>query len=303
MKRLMIGHHGFFDEKKQQRDFREDFFGVEACLMKESSSIGKLMALIKYGNVDFGVHFPLRADGWRLRDPQYLSKNEMVLKDTYAYMEKELAFISTLKPYYVLMHYPKPVILSRSADWTNWRFADDTEYYFEEDYTFTEFCEKSEAFFVYFSDIGKKYNFIPVLEFDALNKYVYETDFLEKQLKKHPRIRVCLDIGRLHLQDRIDPCFDSFDITRRFAQFAEVIHLWNVRVDTNVENSHYPALSELNPADGWADVEKYLSIIGNYNQHCKILFEHRSDLISEESLESCYRWIRKQLNNHSSIQN
>ncbi|SHI46363.1 hypothetical protein [Lutispora thermophila] len=84
-----------------------------------------------------------------------------------------------------------------------------------------------------------------------------------------------LDIGRIHLQDKLDRNFDGLTFTKKFAKHAEVIHLWNVKVTTNLENSYYPALSHLLPEEGWADVEAYLSIIGKENITCNILFEHR----------------------------
>ena len=299
MKRLMIGQYGFYNDKKQMRDFRDDFFGIEACMMKDISCIEKLKKVVDCEGIDFGVHFPLRSGRNRLRDPQYLSNDTEALKESYLYMENELSFLSPLKPHYVLMHFPKPVLLDKSVDWSNWRFADDTEYYFEDDYSFAEFKEKSETFFNYFSAAAEKYEFIPVLEFDALNRYSHATDFLESLLKRFPKMRICLDIGRLHLQDRIDPNFDSFSITKKFAKYAGVIHLWNVKVDTNLEYSHYPPLPELKSEEGWADIERYLSIIRSENETCKVLFEHRSDLISDEALDRCYSWIRDLLKNNT----
>ena len=56
-------------------------------------------------------------------------------------------------------------------------------------------------------------------------------------------------------------------------------------------NSHYPALPELNPAEGWAPIEDYLRIIREENSEVKIMFEHRSDLITAEQLEHCYEWV------------
>ena len=44
----------------------------------------------------------------------------------------------------------------------------------------------------------------------------------------------------------------------------------------------------LEPEDGWADVETYLKIIREANDSFKILFEHKSGLISDEKLEDCY---------------
>jgi hypothetical protein len=69
------------------------------------------------------------------------------------------------------------------------------------------------------------------------------------------------------------------------------VHLWNVKVSGNLENSHFPALPSLKVDDGWAPIEDYFRIISKENKDVKIMFEHRSDLISEEELDSCYSWV------------
>ncbi|WP_083238840.1 hypothetical protein [Caloranaerobacter ferrireducens] len=121
--------------KKQNRDFRDEFFGIEACLLESKEDIEALMNLIKKDRISFGIHFPLRANQWRLRDPQYLSLNDNVRVDSYNYMVNEFQYIRRFKPHYVLLHYPKPVILDDNVDWTNWRFTDDTEYYYASEYS------------------------------------------------------------------------------------------------------------------------------------------------------------------------
>jgi len=289
----MIGQFGRFDENKQERDFKDSFFGVEACLMESEEEINKLVKEAEDNNFNIGVHFPLRAGKWRLRDPQFLSKDEEVRESSYQYMRNEFEYLKKIKPKYVLMHYPKPVLLDDTVDWTNWRFADDTEYYFESKYSFEELKIKSEELFKYLTNVSIENNFIPVLELDALNSYIYDSDLLETLLNKYPRVKLCLDIGRLHLQDKLDKNFNSFEITRKLAKYAEVIHLWNVKVSGNLTNNHYPTLPNLKTEDGWADVRKYLSIIKEENENCKLLFEHRSDLITDEELESCYDWINE----------
>jgi hypothetical protein len=185
--------------------------------------------------------------------------------------------------------------LDRSIDWSNWRFADETEYYYDDTYSYKEFLEQSEEFFKFLSDESEKLKFTPVLEFDALNKYIYENNGLKDLLNKYQKIKVCLDIARLHLQDKIDEKFNGWDLARQYARYAEVIHLSNGRIKDNLESNHYPALRTLKPEEGWADVVAYLKIINEENDRCKIFFEHRSDLISDDQLEDCYSWIRELL--------
>jgi len=42
---------------------------------------------------------------------------------------------------------------------------------------------------------------------------------------------------------------------------------------------------------GNEDVKKYFDILKQSDEKLKILFEHRSDLISASELEECYEWI------------
>lgn len=295
MERFMIGQFGHYSRDKHIRDFKDSFFGVEACLFEDDIDIQELITAADKGKFNIGIHFPLRAGGWRLRDPQFLSKDYGIRKSSFEYMKDELEFLKDIKPKYVLFHYPKPVILDNSVDWTNWRFTDETEYYFESDFSFVDLEEKSKKLFSWLDFIGDRNKFIPVLELDAINRYIYDSDILETLLKRYPRIRLCLDIGRLHLQDKIDNNFNSYEFTRRFAKYAEVIHLWNVKVTSNLENSHFPVLPSLKPEEGWANIEAYFNIIREENKTCKILFEHRSDIITDEELECCYNWVNNLL--------
>lgn len=118
-----------------------------------------------------------------------------------------------------------------------------------------------------------------------------EGNFLESMLEKYKGIKICLDTGRLHLQHKIDSDFNDTEIIKRFSKYTEVVHLWNVKVAGNIENSHFPALPSLKSEEGWASIEDYLKIITEKNPNVKIMFEHRSDLISDEELEGCYSWI------------
>jgi hypothetical protein len=287
----MIGQHECFDDTKYARDFRKDFYGIEACMLKNESEIDKLMAVCVRDNLNLGIHFPLR--GWiaKHRDPQFLSNDSEIRDYFYKVMEEEFLYLQKIKPKYILFHYPKPVILDDRVDWKIWRFGDKSEYIFESNYTFEELRESSEQLFGWLTKKAEEYNFTPVLELDALNRYIYETNILEELLKKYPKVKLCLDTGRLHYQDRIDENFDAKKIIKRFAKYAEVIHLWNVKVTEIVENNHYPTLPDLKVQEGWAPIEEYMKIISEENNHAKIMFEHMSQLINDEELQSCYDWI------------
>ena len=287
MDRFMIGQFGYFNEEKYKRDFRQGFYGIEASLLREEKDVDRLIELAKQDLFHIGVHFPLR--GWldRLRDPQFFTKDETKKQCFYQDVEEELIYLQKVKPEYVLFHYPKPVILDDKVDWSLWRFPDASEFVYESDYSYEELQRDSEQLFSWLSDKSAAYGFVPVLELDALNRYVYATELLAK----YPRVRLCLDIARLHIQASIDPNFSFRNIIKRFAKYAQVIHVSNVRLKENLEKNHFPALPELDPADGWADMAEYISLINQENSSAKIFFEHRSDLISETELAACYNWM------------
>lgn len=291
MNRFMIGQHKYFDDAKYARDFHKDFYGIEACMFENESEIEKLIAISERDKLSIGIHFPLRSWVAKNRDPQFLSKDNDIRSGIYQQMEEEFMYLQKIKPKYVLFHYPKPVILNNRVDWNIWRFGDKSEFIFESDFTIEELQESSEYLFSWLSEKAEEYSFIPILELDALNRYIYNTNLLENLLNKYPKVKLCLDTGRLHYQDRIDENFDAKQIIKRFAKYAEVIHLWNVKVTEIAEHNHFPTLPLLKAEEGWAPIEEYMTIINQENKHAKILFEHASHLISDEELQGCYDWI------------
>ncbi|MEG0772852.1 TIM barrel protein [Clostridium sp.] len=295
MKRLMIGQFDRFDVNRQNRDFREDFWGVEINQIESLKELEILKDNIIDRNLNIGIHFPLLKDQWRARDPQYLSKDKNTYEESIKYMDKEFARAQVFKPDYILLHYPKPVILDDKVDWTSWRFYDSTEYYYESEVSYEYFQEKSRNFFKILSHQGEKYKFTPVLELDALNKYIYETNLLEDLLEEYPNIKLCLDFGRIHIQDFKDKNFNALDIIKKFGRYTHLVHLWNARVN---ETGHYPALKSLKVEEGWGDMEAYFNALNQVNSSYKVLFEHKSHLISDEELQECYEWVQAIVDGH-----
>lgn len=297
MKNFLIGQHGSYDESKQRRDFKKGFYGVQGCQFDNEEEIDKLIKEAKDKSFKIAVHFPLRGGVFKFRDPLFTSSDDEVRTDAFASVERELEFLKKIKPSFVLFHYPKPVILDDRVDWSNWRFGDSSEYVYESNYSYEELKEKSEYLFRWLTEKSEEYDFTPVLEFDALNKYIYETAFLEELLNEYPKVRLCLDTGRLHLQDAYDPNFHAEDIIRRFAKYTEVVHLWDCKVTDKVEYNHYPVLPWLDPAEGWGPIGKYLDIVREENENCLMMFEHRSDILTDEELEQCYKWVDNKMKN------
>lgn len=293
MNRFMIGQHGAFDDNKYARDYHASFYGIEACMFESESEVNKLIAVAERDHINIGIHFPLRGWATTIRDPQFLRTEDKLREQFYQHMEEEFKYLQRIKPRYILFHYPKPVILEDAVDWSLWRYGDVSEYVYESEYSFEELKFRSEKLFAWLSDKAEEYSFIPVLEFDALNKYIYETDFLQKLLQKYQSVRLCLDTARLYLQERLDPSFDARKVIKSFAKYAEVIHVSNLQVREKLEIHHYPALPELKIEEGWGPVGEYMKLIQQENTHAKILFEHAPHLISDEELQRCYEWIEE----------
>jgi sugar phosphate isomerase/epimerase len=296
MHRFMIGQYGGFNYKKYQRDYRARFWGIEACLFDHEQDILDLVNESKKDGFHIGVHFPLRSGISPFRDALFLAHDENLRQQAFIHIEQELDYLTRVKPDYILFHYPKPVLLDDRADWKNWHFADSREFVYESQYSFEEFKEKSQMLFEWLALKANKYEFTPVLEFDALNAYVYDSDFVEALFKQYPSIRCCLDTGRLYLQERTDPHFDSRSFIRRYAKYAATVHLSTLKINELIEHYKYPVLPQLSPIEGWAPIEDYLRIIKKENPDVRIMFEHRSDCISDEQLEECYQWVHSLIN-------
>jgi len=295
MNHFIIGQYNIFDEDKHKRDFKEGFWGVEASLFKSEEEVKNLIAHKKRDDFKVGVHFPLRTGMWAHRDPQYLSNDDFVRKESYDYMTKELERCKAVDPEYILMHYPKPVLLDERVDWEGrqWRFYHSSEYFYESECDLNTFISRSKDYFDFISQKGKANGFRPIIELDAIPRYLHETNLLNDLLKDYQEIGVCVDLGRLHLQEVIDEHFDSFEYLRKIVDHVTHVHLWNIKVTDKVEHSHYPALPTLEAQDGWADMAKYFSILKESKHKQTILFEHQSNLISDDALDSCYNWIHE----------
>lgn len=292
---FLIGQYGGFDAAKQIRDFRPGFYGVEACLFQTEEDRRKLAAEAKRQCFRIGVHYPFRAFPGQMRDLLFLAKDRETRSNAYREAQSELEYLTALAPRYVLFHYPKPVILGPHADWSKWRFSSPLEYVREEDFTCGEFMEASGELFAWLDQKGVEFGFTPVLELDGLNSYVTRGGVLEQLLQRYPRIKLCLDTGRLFLQDCTDPDFDALHVLRHYAKYALLVHLWTLQYRDGIRHYHHPVLPEQNPQEGWAPIGDYLDIIAAENPDAMIHFEHMSGLISDADLERCYSWVKERL--------
>lgn len=292
MKRLLIGQFGQFDKIKHKRDFRNDFYGIEACSMNTEQDIDELITCVNKEDCAFGIHFPFRSGQWDYRDPQYLSVDPQAKEASYAYMNKEMEYMRDFKPTYVLLHIPKPALIIDDLDLSQWRFGHKSEYMTEQDINIDVFYKELEEFFKWFEEKGTENSFIPLLEFDFLHPWLYENNKLEDLLKQYPSVKLCIDFPRLHLQSELMESFEPLHIIRKYGSRAWLIHLSQGRLLDNHTNNHFPALPDLEVRDGWADLSSYFEELNRVNNTYKVLFEHRSDRITDNELEACYVWTR-----------
>jgi sugar phosphate isomerase/epimerase len=122
---------------------------------------------------------------------------------------------------------------------------------------------------------------------------VTQTDLIARLLDRYSNVKVCLDTARLYLQDRLDPHFDAKKVIATYAKYAELIHLSNMQIDgsNRVVQKRQPVRPSLKPEDGWAPIADYIGIISRQNDKVKIMFEHRSDRVTDEELAECYDWV------------
>lgn len=290
---FLIGQYGGFDLGKYERDFKSHFFGIENCLYESEEDFDRLLSLSHKDGFKYGFHFAPRSGQHEFRDALFMSSDENVREEAFGFIEQELEYLRDrhLTPAYVLFHYPKPVRLDPQKDWELWYFDNEAEYEWDREDSELSFEARSEEVFQRLSHYGELYDFTPVLEFDAVPRVIVETDLLIRLLEKYPSIRICLDTARLFLQTLTDPDFDAMKVIHKYARYAKLIHLSNARYTDNAVLRHHPVLPRLSPNDGWAPIEDYLIAIRELNSDVLILFEHRSDRITDAELAECYEWV------------
>ncbi|WBW97002.1 hypothetical protein [Oceanirhabdus sp. W0125-5] len=108
-------------------------------------------------------------------------------------------------------------------------------------------------------------------------------------------MKLCLDTGRLALQEIIDTKFEAKRVVEKFINYIEVVHVWNLRINNGIKEYHYPVLENQEIKEGWGNVKGILGILSYSKSNFKVLFEHDSSLINDRDLLSCYNYVRKKL--------
>ena len=201
-----------------------------------------------------------------------------------------MAYAKEINASYLLFHFPKPMIIDSNLNWEKVRFQ-DYEYIDEKECSYEVFRQKCFELFRWLNEKQQKYDVDIILEIEMINKYLYRGELLKQLLNKYSGIKLCLDTARLHVLNSIDEEFDIKTFILEYAPYTGLLHISNIQVQEKLLNGHYPALECLKIQEGWGDIKNMLELISSKNKDLKILFEHRSDLISDTELQQCYEWI------------
>ena len=291
MKKFLIGMHGKCDETKYKRDFKPGFYGVEACLLPDENEVTQLSELAKKDGFRLGCHYPLTVKNSAVRDPLLLSRCKATALTALESFEREACYAASLGFEYILTHFPKPVLVDEGFDLSFWRFADSREWMPAREYPESDLILDLYALFSELEAISNRYHIKVVLENDAICRFLAGGNLLDRLFCSFPSVKACLDIGRLHLQSRADPGFCGMQLARKLAPYTFILHLWNAAPKGNAAGGHFPVSPTQRPGDGYADIESYLRLVFGINPEVLVLFEHRSDLITETELEECYAWV------------
>jgi sugar phosphate isomerase/epimerase len=285
---FLIGFYGRCDEEKYDRDFIDNFYGIEACMFPDIEEVQKLAKKSQTNRFHWGAHYPLIQKKSITRDPLLISLNREDREKAFFDFEKEAKLVSQYGGKYILTHFPKPVLISDTFDFTFWRFASDKEWLYEKDYPIEELDHNLYAMFSHLEEISKRHNIQVILENDAISQYLSQSSVLENLFGEFNSIKACLDIGRLHLQQMVDSEFKGMEFAKKLAPFTSLIHLWNTNPVQNLHGGHLPVSPSQKSEDGFADVRAYLEAIFARAKDAKILFEHNSNGMTREELQNCY---------------
>jgi sugar phosphate isomerase/epimerase len=292
MTEYLIGMHNYIDFKKFQRDYNSsEFTGIEFCNFTSSEEIQEIVEFTKQNNIKIGIHFPLNRNNYKYRDPHLLSLDEHERKIAMDSLVAEIKVAKNINAEYILIHFPKPLILDKKFNWHKCNFSLTDQPIDEEEYPFDLFKKNAFELMSQLSHLSNGSGIQIVLEIELLNKYFYEGEFLKELLDQFSNIRICLDSARLNVQSKIDPSFNCMKFVKEMAPYTYLIHLSNIKVSEKIEQGHHPVLKRLDINAGWFDIDTFLSIISENNKDIKILYEHRSDIINDNELSECYEWV------------
>lgn len=289
-----IGMHETIDYKKYKRDYCEHFVGIEFCNFESAKDVVAIQQLSLKDNLKVGVHFPLIKSSYKYRDPHINTPSEEGFEGAMSAIEKELILAKSLNADYLLIHFPKPMVLDFKLNWSIANFG-DYDVIREEDISYDRFYQLCDRGMRAVQTLGQKYGIQMILELELFNQWLYKTDMLCELLDKYSDLKLCLDTARLHVVDCIDPEFDLHTFVKKHVKYTNNVHLANIHVKESISHGHHPPVRALNQVDGWCDLEKLLTCFEDSKYKLNVLYEHQSTRISDQELQNCYQWVEQTL--------
>lgn len=289
--RFMIGIYGSFRPEQVDRETRPGFYGTEVSCLPSLAEARRTAMYLGERHLRLGVHFPLVAGAHPgvVLHPFITSTVQADREAGFHALEQDLRHAAALGAEYLVTHIPKPAVIDPALDWSDWRSAQEDETILmgststaeQEDLLASAFSRLSSLS----SDSGTKV----VLENDVLHAVHYGS-LLPRLFSSHPGLGFCLDTGRARILERTDPGFDALRFTRTMLPYTTNVHLWTAQAGKNRQGGHHPVLPGLRAEDGWGETGSLLRALSAIPA-AYVVFEHKADLITDEHLDECYRWV------------
>ncbi|WMM23949.1 helix-turn-helix domain-containing protein [Tissierella sp. MB52-C2] len=181
---------------------------IEFCNFDEQEEIQRMLRIAREDNFKIGIHFPLNKSSYKYRDPLLLSLDKDEVMEAFEAVENEVKYASEIGAEYLLVHFPKSMVVDEELNWRKCKFSHEGETIGEKAYGFREFKNQCNYIFRGLSELSKKYKIQIVLEIEMLNKYLYQGKLLKDLLEEYSDLKLCLDSARLHVLANIDSKFD-----------------------------------------------------------------------------------------------
>lgn len=266
--------------------------GLEICSINDNQALEEIKEFSIRSDLIVGIHYPLFAN--RPKGPMLLSSDKTITDSHWRILEDDIKEAAHLNAQYFLIHVPKPVLVNRNIDLQYWRFSDKKDWQFSDQYMHLKstLCANIEIFFSMLSKLSKKYNIKIYLENDLISTNLDLQNILCSMLEKYNQIKLCLDIGRLHLQAALDVDFSILQFIQLLGKCTRHVHLWNSSKVHNITGGHYPAIKRLDNIPGWADVAEILKAIKCQSDDFSVLLEHHLMLLKPAEAFLYYEYVQ-----------
>jgi sugar phosphate isomerase/epimerase len=218
--------------------------------------------------------------------PAVMSSDDARRQRAYEDLEAFLAEAGALGADYVVFGFPWPPVLRR-PDEPPWRL-DGVEPLVAHSAAATE--EHAAAFFAWAS--GRAASGAPAMFVanSGPNPHVYRSQLYPDLLRRHPAVGFCLDIATLHLHAAAR-FVDEDRFVEALAPLTGLVRVGNARL-CGKDGQKMPALPELRPGHGWADVPALLSAVIAASPGCRVTFDAGSDMPPARQV-AALRWVRE----------